>query len=123
MIFVYETNIIYGDELRANNLIYIGMAVFIFLIGYRSLLQPKVVLIEPDEMAEKKLKDKSIPYKKSGLNEQYASEAVNRLSNTMINDKPYLKNDLMLSDLASMLNLSTHNLYEITNKKLGKKIL
>jgi AraC-like DNA-binding protein len=120
VILVYATNIIYGDELRANNLIYIGMAVFIFLIGYRSLRHPEVVLIEAEENSIKQSKDKSVSYRKSGLNEQLASEAVTRLNEIMKKDKPFLKNDLTLSDLASMINLSTHNLSEIINTKLNQ---
>jgi AraC-like DNA-binding protein len=120
VILVYATNIIYGDELRANNLIYIGMAMFIFLIGYRSLRHPEVVLIEAEEKPIKQSKDKSVSYRKSGLNEQFASEAVTRLNEIMKKDKPFLKNDLTLSDLASMINLSTHNLSEIINTKLNQ---
>jgi AraC-like DNA-binding protein len=121
VILVYATNIIYGEELRANVLIYIGMAVFIFLIGYRSLRQPEVALMDAEEKPIKQLKDKSTSYKKSGLNEQSASEAVMRLSEIMKNEKPFLKNDLTLSDLATMINLSTHNLSEIINTKLNQK--
>jgi AraC-like DNA-binding protein len=120
VILVYATNIIYGEELRANNLIYIGMAVFIFLIGYRSLRQPEVVLIEAEEKPIKQSKDKGVSYKKSGLNEKFASEAVTRLNEIMKKDKPFLKNDLTLSDLATMTNLSTHNLSEIINTKLNQ---
>jgi len=120
VILVYATNIIYGDELKANVLIYIGMAVFIFLIGYRSLRQPEIVLIGTDEQTLKQTKDKAESYKKSGLSDQLASEAVTRIKEVMINEKPYLKNDLNLSELASMINLSTHNLSEIINKKLNQ---
>ena len=120
VILVYATNILYGEELRANNLIYIGMAVFISLIGYRSLRHPEVVLIEAEEKPIKQSKDKSVSYRKSGLNEQFASEAVTRLNEIMKKDKPFLKNDLTLSDLASMINLSTHNLSEIINTRLNR---
>lgn len=120
VILVYATNIIYGEDLHANNLIYIGMAVFIFLIGYRSLRQPEVVLIDSEEKIKKQSKDKGVSYRKSGLNEQSASEAVDRLNEIMKKDKPFLKNDLTLSDLASIINLSTHNLSEIINTKLNQ---
>jgi AraC-like DNA-binding protein len=120
VILAYASDFIYGQELRANIFIYVGMAVFIFLIGYRSLRQPEVVLIETDESKQKQQKDKSIYYKKSGLSDQLASDAVTKLNDIMKNEKPYLKNDLNLSDLASMINVSTHNLSEIINKKLGQ---
>jgi AraC-like DNA-binding protein len=127
VIFVYATNIIYGDELRANNLIYIGMAVFIFLIGYKSLRQPEVVLFEQDESQEKQSKHKSESYKRSGLSDQLAADALKKLNDIMKNEKPYLKNELNLSELASMINLptgqagiSTHNLSEVINTKLNQ---
>jgi len=120
VLLAYATNFIYGEELHANVLIYIGMAVFIFLIGYRSLRQPEVMLIETDESNPKQIKDKAESYKKSGLSNEIASEAVDKLNAIMKNEKPHLKNELTLSDLASMIGISTHNLSEIINSKLNQ---
>lgn len=120
VILSYATNYIYGEELGANVFIYIGMAVFIFLIGYRSLRQPEVVIIETGESTGRLTKEKTDSYKRSGLTEQAASEALTKLKEIMDRDKPYLKNDLNLSDLAASVQLTTHNLSEIINTKLNQ---
>lgn len=127
VIIAYASNFIYGETMQANVLIYIGMSVFIFMIGYRSLRQPEVVLIEAEEPAVKDVTNKNAQYKKSGLSESFANEALNVLNKLMVNDKPYLNTELTLAELASMVKtlsspdgISTHNLSEIINTKLNQ---
>ena len=118
VVLSYAANHIFGEELHANIFIYIGLSVFLFIIGYKGLKQPEVVLIT-DEVKIKEKQNISA-YKKSGLSEEVASESLNKLINIMEQEKPYLKNDLTLPDLASSIHLSTHNLSEVINTKLNQ---
>jgi AraC-like DNA-binding protein len=120
VIISYAANFIFGEQLRANILIYVGLSIFLFTIGYKSLKQPEVVLLntEGNDVGEKEGKPTS--YKKSGLSEDIASEVIRKLKLIMDIEKPFKKNDLNLSDLASMVNVSTHNLSEIINTKLNQ---
>jgi AraC-like DNA-binding protein len=120
VIISYAANFIFGEQLRANILIYVGLSVFLFTIGYKSLKQPEVVLLNTDGNDETKKEGKPTSYKKSGLSEEFALDTVENLNRVMKNEEPYLKNDLNLTELAYMINVSTHNLSEIINTKLNQ---
>jgi AraC-like DNA-binding protein len=120
VIISYTANFIFGEQLRANILIYVGLSVFLFTIGYKSLKQPEVVLLNTDGNDETKKEGKPTSYKKSGLSEEFALDTVENLNRVMKNEEPYLKNDLNLTELAYMINVSTHNLSEIINTKLNQ---
>jgi len=118
VVLSYAANYIFGEELHANMFIYIGLSVFLFIIGYKGLKQPEVILITDEE--NPKEKQKTPTYKKSGLSEEAASESLSKLIKIMDEEKPYLKNDLTLPDLASSIHLSTHNLSEVINTRLNQ---
>ena len=59
-------------------------------------------------------------YNKSGLSEEKINEIASSLLIIMQNDKPYLKSNLSLSDLALLNGVSAHNLSEVINTKLNK---
>jgi AraC-like DNA-binding protein len=120
VIVAYTANYIYGEEIRANILIYIGMAIFLVLIGYRSLRQPEIVLIDDSESTIRVKSSKNGSYRKSGLTEDFALQTIEKLNSAMKSNKPFLKNELNLSELAAMVNVSTHNLSQIINTKLNQ---
>ncbi len=117
VILSYVANFLFGKEFQADVFIYIGLSVFLFSIGYKSLRQPEVVLISSEP---KNAGQKSSSYKRSGLSEEVASASLTRLIKIMETEKLYLKNDLTLPDLAASVGISTHNLSEIINTKLSQ---
>ena len=118
VVLSYAANFVFGEQLHANVLIYIGLSFFLFFIGYKSLKLPEVILINDAEKSKNEAK--TTTYKKSGLSEEIANESLKELIKIMGEEKPYLKNDLTLYDLASTIHLSTHNLSEIINTRLNQ---
>ncbi|MBU2491801.1 MAG: AraC family transcriptional regulator [Bacteroidetes bacterium] len=123
VILSYVLNFLYGEQFQANMLIYIAISIFIYSIGYKSLRQPEVkLLIETANFSSdtKSEELKSTSYKKSGLSSETADEYLKKLLNLMHDKKPYVDNKINLSDLSSMLGISSHNLSEIINTKLNQ---
>ncbi len=121
VVATYALSYFYGKEDKAGILIYISMAVFLYLLGFRSLKQPEMKQVDP-------VKEDDVPpvhqpgesYRKSGLSDELAGEYLQILVKMMDSEKPYLNNKLKLSDLAESLSISTHNLSEVINKKLNQ---
>jgi YesN/AraC family two-component response regulator len=104
--------------------IYLAISLIMFLIVYRSLNQPQIFsevnFNEAEEINEPKNEVEESGYYKSGLTEQKINEIASSLLIIMQNDKPYLKSNLSLSDLAQLNGVSAHNLSEVINTKLNK---
>lgn len=94
-----------------------------FLIVYKSLKQPQIFSeVHLDEATTIDKSDENITdkgYNKSGLWRKI-NEIASSLLIIMQNDKPYLKSNLSLSDLALLNGVSAHNLSEVINTKLNK---
>jgi AraC-like DNA-binding protein len=108
----YLLNYIYGDEFQGGILIYIVISILLYSLGIKSLRQPEVVLVEKELPGEI-----SSSYEKSGLTNERAESINKALEEFIKKEKPYLNNKLSLSDLASSINISNHNLSEVINKK------
>ncbi len=115
-------NLIYDARLFSNISIYIGLSFLLYSLGYKSLQQPEVIFLT-ENLSQKNIKHevdgKQKGYQKSGLNKTDAEQYLKSLLTFMEDEKPYLNDELNLSELAKLLNLSTHNLSEIINTKLN----
>ena len=84
---------------------------FIGMVAYFGFRQPEVFNGLPIEKVIPFIK-----YKKTGLTKSHSSELKERLEQIMLHDKPFLENDLRLSDLARSLNLSRHHMSQVINE-------
>jgi AraC-like DNA-binding protein len=123
VVLAYLLNFIYGEQMQANVFIYIALSILIYSIGFKSLHQPEVLFFEKasnSDLNSKSDQAELSTYKKSGLSDTSASKYLAELLKLMEREKPFLNNKLKLIDLSQMLNISTHNLSEIINKKLNQ---
>lgn len=112
----YLLNFIYGDAFQANMLIYVVLSVFLYSLGIKTLKQP---VVHFENGAAKNLVNEA-QYKKSGLTDDDAEFYIGKLISLMEKDKPYLNNKISLGELSAMINISSHNLSEIINRKLDQ---
>ncbi len=103
--------------LMQDALIYTGVVIFVFLIGFFGVRQTTVFShgrVTPPE-PEKKEK-----YQKSGLSEETASELHRTLIRVMKEDAPYKRPELSIDDLAETLGVHPNYLSQVINQKEQK---
>ena len=119
----------------------LGMAVFVYAIGYLGLRQPEIFTPRPAQrepvaspvgvsMEAAALAPVAAPespalpekprYARSGMDTALAQRRVRDLLGVMEREKPFTRSNLTLQGLAAMLSISPHNLSEVINTQLGK---
>jgi AraC-like DNA-binding protein len=103
-------------------------AVAIYAMGYWGLLRAEIFsqpgiaesICQMQQMAlDDNIKGQESPkYSKSGLSEEKAARYEQTLMRLMESDQPYRDANLTLHKLASLLNISPHNLSELINTRL-----
>jgi len=98
----------------AGNIVLITIVVFIYGIGYRGLKQPEILgLAEVGQRGRK--------YEQSTLTASAAEKHLERLLELMDSEKPYLRSDLTIRDLAEVSKIPSYHLSQLLNEKLNQK--
>jgi len=96
-------------------IIILAEAFAIFAIGYFSLCQTGIALsLHSEDHAESGHK-----YADSPVDEQLSQKMMTELIEIIERDRPYLDNDLGLSDLAELSGFSQHHLSQVINQSSG----
>ena len=85
---------------------------FLLLIVYTAIRDPHVFLPSLPERNKK--------YHRSSLPEPYVEHQLAKLMALMEQQKPHLRNDLKLQDLAELLGISRHHVTQLLNQQVGK---
>lgn len=119
--------LLYGINLSNFIISSLGFAFYVYGIGYTGLLKTEIfadpivkrVMNEMESIKEKEVVN-SGKYERSGLTDEFASEILRSLIDSMEKKKIYRNSSLTLTELAEELSISTHNLSEVINTKLKK---
>ncbi|MEW5799337.1 MAG: helix-turn-helix domain-containing protein [Bacteroidota bacterium] len=109
-----------------DSLIFSGVVVFIFLIGFFGTRQGNIfshVPISSGEVVENVNEEKEEgkeKYQKSGLTEEASKEIHEKLLRLMMEESLYKKSDLAITDLSARLGIHTNYLSQIINEREGK---
>lgn len=83
---------------------------FLLLVVYAAVRDPYVFLPLPERKK----------YDRSSLPESYVEHQLEKLMTLMDDQKPHLRSDLKLQDLAELLGISTHHVTQLLNQQVGK---
>ncbi|PID58410.1 MAG: hypothetical protein CR986_07845 [Ignavibacteriae bacterium] len=106
----YVLNVIFNTWNYANILIYLTLSIFLYFLSFRAYKQPEIQKTDAQDFS----------YKKSGLTNEKADEYLEKIINKMETDKLFLNPKLSLTELSQNTGISTHNISEIINTKLGQ---
>lgn len=101
-----------------TNFTLLASTIFVYSIGYMGLKQAEfftpVEAVESKPIEQPEIATES--YSRSGLDENLGKELHQQLCGLMENEQPYLRSDLSLSELAGLMDISSHYLTEVINK-------
>jgi AraC-like DNA-binding protein len=108
--------------------LFTGFALFAFSFTYFGTRQPAIFVSSGDERFVDSLEeetqsealDKTERYARSGLSKEQAMRYLEKLEAYMVGQKPYLKRDLTLQDVADALEIPAHHLTQALNEYLNK---
>lgn len=105
-----------------TNFTLLASTIFVYSIGYMGLKQAEFFTSPEAESlpSEESTDSVSESYTRSGLDEKLGRELHEQLCELMENEKPYLRSDLSLAELAGLMNISSHHLTEVINKYADK---
>ncbi|WP_235048355.1 helix-turn-helix domain-containing protein [Arcticibacter svalbardensis] len=99
---------------------YVGalLSLYVFLIGYFGLRQSTILMLAITKMTAENV-TKDAPYKKSGIDQSAVEHIYLRLLSHMETQKPFLRDDLSLAQLANQLSINSNQLSQVINQKSG----
>jgi AraC-like DNA-binding protein len=83
-----------------------------YILGFYGLRQEKIFEAEPEEAQDK--------YKRSRLQPDFKERVVQKLLALFENEKPYLRSELTINDIAAKIKAPRHVVTEVLNTTLGK---
>ncbi len=95
----------------------LGYTIFLYVITFNGYKQKQILKV-PEPVQEKE--KTTSPYKKSGLKESDAKKYEDTLIALMKNQKPWLKPEVSINDIATQTNIPQHYITQILNERLKK---
>ncbi len=117
-------NLIYSDYI----IISVALTLLIYTMGYLGLIKPEIFSYvesikkqSPREIKEDIiLNTSSAKYAKTRLQEDKAEFYLQKLQTLMDEERPYLRPNITLKDLAEKMRIAEYHLSQIINEKLGQ---